>query len=292
MPPVVMNVNDQADRISDRDFRRLTELIGTECGMAVVPAKRVMIETRLRKRVRALGLESFAAYCRYLDTPEGNQQEWPNVIDAVTTHKTDFFREPSHFEFVVDQALPELARMCGAGIRRPLLVWSAACSTGEEPYTLAMVLSRYAESVTPENYQFRIEASDISAAVLETARAGIYPEPALRPVPEPLRRKYVLRSKDRVRALLRMTPEVRACVQFRQLNLMEGNYGFTEPFDIVLCRNVMIYFERPMQQKILHRISLTLRPGGYLLMGHSESLNGLDLPLAQVAPTVYRRHNG
>lgn len=257
--------------------------------MAVAPAKRIMLETRLRKRVRALGLESFAAYCRYLDSPDGRGQEWPNLIDAVTTHKTDFFREPAHFEILVDQALPELARMCGAGIRQPFLVWSAACSTGEEPYTLAMVLRRYADSAAPRNFQFRIEATDISRAVLETARLAIYPQAALRQVPADLCRKYVLRSKDRDRAVVRMTPEIRACVHCRQLNLIEANYGFTEPFDVVLCRNVMIYFERPMQQKILHRMSLTLRPGGYLLMGHSESLNGLDLPLVQVAPTVYRR---
>lgn len=285
-------MHDEADAISDRDFRRLTEAIASECGVAFASAKRIMLETRLRKRVRALGLKSCAAYCRYVDSPQGKQQEWPNLIDAITTHKTDFFREAAHFSFLTERALPELARMCGAGTRRPLLVWSAACSTGEEPYTLAMVLSRYAELIAPKSFQFRIEATDISRAVIETAQLGVYAEAILQPVPEEMRRKYVLRSKNRDRRLVRMTPEIRARVHFRQLNLMEASYGFHEPLGIVLCRNVMIYFDRPTQQKVLHRISLTLELGGYLLMGHSESLNGLDLPLVQVAPTVYRRVDG
>lgn len=278
----------EADRISDQDFRRLTDLIGSEFGIALPAGKRIMLETRLAKRVRALGIKSFSDYCRFVCSPEGKREEWPKFVDCVTTHKTDFFREPAHFEFLIDQVLPELAAS-GAGIRRPLVVWSAACSTGEEPYTLAMVLARYRESIAPEMFQFRILGSDISEAVLETARLAVYPEAAAQPLPEELRRRYMLRSKDRNRALLRITPEIRATVRFEQINLAEARYGLVEPFDVVLCRNVMIYFDRAGQQKVLGRISLALRRGGYLMMGHSESLHGLELPLVQVAPTVYRR---
>lgn len=285
-------MSDEIKGISDRDFRKLTELIGNYCGIRVPPAKRSMLEARLGKRARALGMKSMDAYCAYVQSIEGRKEEWLHLIDAVTTHKTDFFREPSHFDFLVEQALPDLHRMASAGTRRPVLVWSAACSTGEEPYTLAMVLSWYAESVAPQRFDFRIEATDISGPVLETAESAIYQEAALNPVPDHLRRRYVLRSRDRERSLVRMSPEIRARVQFRQVNLADSSYGFADLFDVVLCRNVMIYFDRGTQQKILSRISLAMQHGGYLLMGHSESLNGLDLPLVQVAPTVYRRLNG
>ena len=280
-------MDHQGDRISDRDFRRLADLIGSQYGIVISPGKRIMLETRLRKRVRARGLKSLDSYCEYLRS-EAGAGEWPDFIDAVTTHKTDFFREPGHFEFLTSHAVPDLAANYGAGARRPLHVWSAACSTGEEPYTLAMVLNRYAES-SASAFDFRIEASDISAAVLETGRMGIYSEAAIEPVPADFRRKYFLRSKDRGRGLVRISPEIRAHVQFRQLNLLENSYAFDNPFDVVLCRNVVIYFDRATQQVVLHRISNSLRRGGYLVMGHSESLNGLDLPLTQVSPTVYRR---
>jgi len=285
-------MDHQGERISDRDFRRLADLIGAQSGVVISPGKRIMLETRLQKRVRALGLESLGAYCDYLHSAAGEREEWPNFIDAITTHKTDFFREPAHFDFLMSHALPLLAETFGAGSRRPVLVWSAACSTGEEPYTLAMVLSRYRESVAPRSYDFRIDASDISAAVLETGRLAVYSAAAVRGVPDDLRRKYLMRGKDRSRGLFRIAPEIRACVHFRRQNLMDPRYGCADPYDIVLCRNVMIYFDRETQQTVLGRISLSLRHGGYLLMGHSESLNGLDLPLMQVSPTVYRRCDG
>ena len=284
-------MDERGDGISDRDFRRLVELIGVQCGIAVAPAKRVMLETRLKRRVRSLGMKSLAVYCDYLHSPAG-REELPSFIDAVTTHKTDFFREPAHFDFLTERGLAELARTCGAGVRRPLLAWSAASSTGEEPYTLAMVLAGYAESLLPESWEFRIEASDISEAVLETARRAVYSEAAVRPVSRRLCQRFVLRSRERDKALVRMAPEIRSRVFFRRINLMDSSYGFSEPLDLVLCRNVMIYFDRPTQQTVLARVSRTLRPGGYLLMGHSESLYGLDLPLMQVSPTIYRRSDG
>jgi len=282
-------MTQQADGISERDYRRLSDLIRSESGIEFSPAKRTMIETRLGKRARALHMPSLSAYCDYVTSREGRREEWPRLIDAVTTHKTDFFREPAHFDYLVDHAVPELTRVSGAGLRRPLLVWSSACSTGEEPYTLAMVLTEYARSVPSAAFRFQIEATDISQGVLETALAAVYQEAAVEPVPEALRRRYLLRSRQRDRQQVRIAPEIRARVAFRPLNLMDANYGFADPLDIVFCRNVMIYFERQVQHQVLLRIAATLRKDGYLVMGHSESLNGLDLPLSQVAPTVYRR---
>jgi chemotaxis protein methyltransferase CheR len=280
------------DAIPERDFDKLRDLIASELGIAVAPVKRVMVETRLRKRASALGLGSFSEYCRLIQSAQGREREWPHLVDAITTHKTDFFREPAHFDYLVEQVAPDLAESCGAGLRRPLLIWSSACSTGEEPYTAAMVLSEFRDSLATSGYRFRIHATDVSAGVLETARRAVYSETTAAPVPAELRRKYMLRSSDPARRVVRMTPEIRALVEFRQLNLMDGDYRFAEPLDVVFCRNVMIYFGRDTQHRVLLRIAHSLRRGGYLLMGHSESLNGLDLPLTQIAPTVYRRTNG
>jgi chemotaxis protein methyltransferase CheR len=260
--------------------------------MVFAPEKRVLIETRLGKRARALGLESLTAYCEYLDTEEGRRQESRQLIDAVTTHKTDYFREPGHFDYLTSTAVPELIRMCGAGVRQPLVVWSSACSTGEEPYTIAMVLSEFARSVEPQTFRFTIEATDISAPVLETARMAVYSEACVQPVPPALRCAYLLRSKTPGQAQVRVVPALRAAVTFRQLNLLESDYKFSCPVDVVFCRNVMIYFDRPTQEQILGQIVQTLRPGGYLMMGHAESLNGMKLPLVQSTPTVYRKRNG
>jgi chemotaxis protein methyltransferase CheR len=280
---------EEGGALPERDFRALRELIQAELGIALSPAKRIMVETRLRKRARALGIETLSEYCRYVCTAEARKREWPHLTDAITTHKTDFFREPVHFEYLIRNAVPELAELDGAGTRRPLLVWSAACSTGEEPYTAALVLREYCKSLAPRSYRFRIHATDISERVLETARAAMYPEGTIGPIPRELRHKYLLRSKDPQQQTVRIAPEIRAQVEFRQLNLMDRDYGFADSMDVIFCRNVIIYFDRPTQQKVLTTISRTLRRGGYLFMGHSESLNGLDLPLEQASPAVYRR---
>ena len=275
--------------LSERDFQALRELIHSELGIALAPAKRIMMETRLRKRARALGLGSLSEYCRFACTPEARVREWSHLTDAITTHKTDFFRESVHFEYLAGETVPVLAESYGAGVRRPLLLWSSACSTGEEPYTAAMVLRSYADAQGPGGYRFRIYATDISEGVLETARAAVYPEAVIAPIPPDFRRKYILRSRDPRHKTTRIAPEIRAMVEFGQLNLIQRDYGFPEPMDVIFCRNVIIYFDRPTQQRVLSTITRNLRPGGYLFMGHSESLNGLDLPLAQAAPAIYRR---
>lgn len=274
--------------LSALEYRKLADLIHSECGIAFSESKRVMMETRLGRRARALGMESLKVYCQYLYTPEGRAQEGPYLIDEVTTHKTDFFREPAHFDYLLGHIVPELAAG-GIGIRRPLRIWSAASSTGEEPYTLAMLMAEHSRSLPHGTYQYQIEATDISRGTLEKAQRAVYTQAVVAPVPEALQQRYMLRSKDPESRLVRMRPEIRSQVQFRQLNLLDRDYGFTEPQDVVFCRNVMIYFDRPMQQRILSKIVETLAPGRYLLMGHSESLNGLDLRVEQVVPTVYRR---
>ncbi len=276
-----------AVQMSDKDFKRLSQFIGSSCGIRLPPAKKTMLEGRLRKRLRALGVESFEKYCEFLFSPGGSQSEYIHMIDAVTTNKTDFFREPDHFDYLFERVLPELVRLYGVGVRKKLNAWSAACSTGEEPYTLAMVLSEFAESCL--GFNFSVLGTDISTAVLEKARSGIYEHERVIPIPLMLRKKYLLKSKQKDKGLVRIAPRLRNLVRFGRLNFLEEQYGIDEPMAIVFCRNVLIYFDRPTQEKLVKRLSQHLMPGGYLFVGHSESLHGMDLPLVQTATTIYRK---
>lgn len=273
--------------LSHSDFRRLSALIRTKCGIKMPDAKKVMLEARLRKRLRFLNMRSYSEYCAYLFSPQGMMRELVHMIDVVTTNKTDFFREPRHFDFLAGTAVPELMRCCGAGIRRRLRVWSAGCSTGEEPYTIAMVLSELAERHPA--FDFVITATDISTRVLEAAIRGVYREEKASTVPPVLKKKYFMQSRDRSKKLVRMIPEIRDRVGFRRLNFMEDDFGRKEKSDIIFCRNVIIYFERATQERFLERLCDHLRPGGYLFMGHSETLSGFNRSLVSAGPMVYRK---
>ncbi|MFQ5455656.1 MAG: CheR family methyltransferase [Nitrospirota bacterium] len=273
--------------LPDKLFFRLSKLIHTECGIKMPIAKKTMLEARLQKRFRLLGMKSLREYCDYLFSPQGRDRELINMIDVVTTNKTDFFREPLHFDYLVQKALPELIEQYGAGTRRKLTVWSAGCSTGEEPYTLAMVLREFADRY--QRLYYLILATDISTNVLEKARRGIYGQEKAELVPMPIKRKYFLKSKDRKKRLVRIVPELRAFVKFRRLNFMESNFEMREPMDIIFCRNVIIYFDRPTQERLLNRFCQHLISGGYIFMGHSETLNNMNVPLIQVSPTIYRK---
>lgn len=274
----------QEETLSSRDFARLSEYVYAEAGIRLGPEKRTMLEARLRRRLRELGMESYRRYCAYLFAPEGQREETVRFLDAVTTNKTDFFREPKHFEFLTERALGEMtARAEG----RPLLLWSAGCSSGEEPYTLAMVLSEYAE--THPGFRFSLLATDLSTQVLEKAQLGVYPAETVEPVPPALRRKYLLRSREPGSERVRIVPELRRLVEFRRLNFMDADYGIGVRVDAIFCRNVIIYFDRPTQERILGKLASCLAPGGYLFVGHSETLHEMQLPLRAVGPALYRR---
>jgi chemotaxis protein methyltransferase CheR len=274
--------------LSAQDFNRFSRLVQDVCGIRLPLQKQSMLEARLRKRLRLLDLDSFEDYSEYVFSPLGREKELVNLIDVVTTNKTEFFRESAHFDFLVDVALPRLVHSYGVGINKKLRVWSAGCSTGEEPYTLAMVLAEFAAG-TP-GFDFSILATDISTRVLETAERGIYDEGKVREtVPGGFKRKYLLRSKDPVRNLVRIVPELRSKMVFRRINFMEEDYGIREPIDIIFCRNVIIYFDRSTQEKLLRRLSSHIFPGRYIFMGHSETLSGMNLPLSPMAPSVYRK---
>ncbi len=268
------------------EFDRLSEFIIDHCGIKMPPAKKIMLESRLQKRLRSLGMTSFKEYCDYLfDQPEG-EQELVHMIDAVTTNKTDFFREPVHFQFLTDTVLPEFLAESAVSGRKKFTVWSAGCSSGEEPYTLAIVLNEFAAQ--HPDFQYAIMATDISTRVLEKARAGIYDEHVVEDIPLAIKQKYFLRSRDRAKKQVRVVPELRSRIAFQRVNLMDEQLVVPEPVDAIFCRNVIIYFERATQYQLLSRLCRYLKTGGYLFLGHSETVHGFDLPLVRIASTIYR----
>jgi chemotaxis protein methyltransferase CheR len=272
-------------RLKDREFRLLSSFITQETGIKMPPAKRTMLEARLQKRLKVHRMRSFGEYVDYVFSPEGTRDELVHMLDTVTTNKTDFFREPAHYRYLTERALPRLIRE--RELKRPLRVWSAGCSSGEEPYTLAIVLNEFKEN--NGGFDFSVLATDLSSRVLEKARRAVYEERKLEFVPEELKRKYFLRSKDRDRGLVRVIGELREKVLVRRLNFMAEDYELSEQMDVIFCRNVIIYFDRPQQEKLINRFCRHLQPGGYIFVGHSETLNGLPVPVEQEEPTVYRK---
>ncbi len=271
--------------LSDKNFAALVEFIHETCGIKITPKKRTMLDGRLRRRMRSLGISNINDYCRFLfdERHHACNSEVVHFIDAITTNKTDFFREAGHFNFIEANVLPASA----ASGQRKIRVWSAACSTGAEAYTIAMILEEFRRNVRDLDYS--ILATDISTEVLDKAIVGCFPEAMIEPIPEALRRRYVLVSRDQTCREFRVVPSLRSKVAFTQLNLMDDNYPFDTDFDMIFCRNVLIYFERPTQAQVLTKLCRHLRHGGHLFLGHSESISGLNLALTPLATTIYQR---
>lgn len=272
-----------SEPLSAKNFSRLSAFVHDYSGIKMPANKRTMLEGRLRRRMRVHGLDDVNAYCRYIFDEGGLEGETIHLIDAVTTNKTEFFREPVHFEVLEKTILPPLV----AAGRREIKVWSAACSTGAEPYTLAMVLDAFCEANRGIDYS--ILATDICTEVLAQAIAGRYPAGMIAPVPMAMRRRYVRQSRDPSHHEVRITPALRSKIGFARLNLMDDAYPVEQDIDVVFCRNILIYFDKPTQGKVLTRLCHHLRPNGYLILGHSESIVGLDLPVRQVANTVFQK---
>ena len=282
MKPEILYENS----MSNNDFNRFSKFIQVEYGIKMPSSKKTILEVRLYKRLKALGMESFGKYCDYVFSPKGIEREIPHMIDVVTTNMTLFFRDTESYDYLIKTVLPNLINEHGSGVREKLMLWSAGCASGEEPYTLAMVLSEFTEK--HNGFDFSILATDVSTRVLETAKRAIYDQDKTTTIPTGLKMKYLMRNKDREKRLVRIVPELRSLVKFRRLNLME-DFGMREPMDIIFCRNVIIYFNRITQEKLLRRICNHLRPGGYVFMGSSENLVGFNIPLEHVSSTIYRK---
>jgi chemotaxis protein methyltransferase CheR len=266
-------------------FLKFGRFVTAHLGIKMPDSKKTMLQSRLLKRMRILGLNSYEAYYEYVFNSQNRETELNHMIDSVTTNKTDFFREPNHFDFLVETVLPALMKDLLTHGRRTMRFWSAGCSTGAEPYTLGMLLKEF--SSKQSGFQYEILATDISRRVLNQAIRGVYDEEMAAPIPLLYKKKYLLKSKDSHKRIVRIAPEVREMVRFQQLNFMDAQFGVPRGVDIVFCRNVLIYFDRPTQEQVVQRLCNHLNTGGYLFIGHSETLTGLDLPLIMVRPTIY-----
>lgn len=269
--------------LTDKQFVRLSDFIYNNYGIKMPPVKKIMLQSRLHKRLKALGMGSFDEYLTYVFDDHSHAEEVVNMIDVVSTNKTDFFREPAHFDFLMETALPHLMRN---GSKR-INIWSAGCSSGEEPYTMAICLNEFAEKNPGMDYS--IKATDISTKVLQHAVSGVYAENRVDVIPLALKRKYFLKSKDQLEPKVKVVKQIRDKITFQRLNFMDNQYALNEVNDIVFCRNVLIYFDKKTQEAVIRKQCSKLRPGGFYFLGHSESTAGLDVPLRQIKPTIFER---
>jgi len=265
--------------LTQREFDNISRLAYEKFGLELKGEKRELVSARLGKKVRSLGCRSFQAYYQHV-LEDRTGEALIELIDALTTNFTSFMREPSHFEFLRKEALAAWRA------RDRVRIWSTACSTGEEPYTLACsLLDAIGAAQRP---RLQIVATDISSRTLREAQRGIYAAARLENLPQGWLRTYFLKGERNWKGSYRVKPEIAGMIEFRRLNLIEP-FSHPEPFSAILCRNVMIYFNKATQQTLIQRLASQLEPGGYLLIGHSESLTGIDHPLTYVRPTIYRR---
>ena len=265
-----------------RDFDFLRRLSNQHTGIVVTDDKFDMFYSRLARRVRALGLGSFAEYCNYLEHPDSDT-EMVELVNALTTNLTSFFRENHHFEFLAGTALPDLVQRNRSS--RKVRIWSAGCSTGEEPYSLSMVLQ---ESMPLLNgWDVKLLASDIDSNVLRQAQAGVYPLARVEGIAKARLKRFFQKGSGSNTGKARVRSELRRAMEFRQVNLM--NKLDVETQDIIFCRNVIIYFDKETKRKLLDKFAESLAPNGYLFVGHSESLHQVTDRFQLIGNTVYRK---
>lgn len=259
------------------EFLRIQEMVYDYCGINLHDGKQALVKGRLKKRLRHLNLNSFSDYLNYVESDESNR-EFLLLIDILTTNKTSFFRENQHFKFIREELLPQLDD-------RPVKWWSAGCSSGEEPITLAMILQE--EAIKMREPQVKILATDISIEMIKMAKAGIYAPDKLEGVPNYLLSKYF----DKVSApkvQYKIKDSIRKKITYGRLNLLEP-WPMKGPFQMIMCRNVMIYFDKKTQQKLVSRFYNLLEPGGYLFIGHSENVSNRDIGLKTIIPAAYQK---
>ncbi len=261
-----------------KDFLQISQIVYKHCGIRLNSGKEQLVRSRLTKRLRDLGVGSFDEYLKYVKADK-TAQELDAMIDCLTTNKTSFFREEHHFNFLRSQILPRLKRR-GSGLR----IWSAGCSSGEEPYSIAMLLSE--EFPGFDTMDLKILATDISSRVLAKARCGEYERESARDVPSLFLAKYFSLIQTNFSAIYRINDTPRKIVRFARLNLMDV-WPMKGPFDVIFCRNVMIYFDTSAQRNLVQKFYELLNPGGYLLVGHSESLLESSGEFKYVQPATY-----
>ncbi len=271
--------------ISDREFRDFQELIYREAGIHLSPIKKALLTGRLAKRMRELQMKRFQDYFAFI-TADRSGDEMVILLDAITTNETHFFREPRQFDYLEQVVYPEWQRSAAVGQRqRRLRLWSAACSTGEEPYSLAMSL--LANFAPEQGWSVDILASDLSTKVLDRARAGVWPLKRADNIPQHLLKRYMLRGSGLQEGKMKAGPEVRQPLDFQRINLNEDSYPVRGGLDAIFCRNVLIYFDTESRSRVINRLLDLLAPDGLLFLGHAESLTGLNDRVRALAPAIY-----
>ncbi|MCD6186191.1 MAG: protein-glutamate O-methyltransferase CheR [Deltaproteobacteria bacterium] len=262
--------------LTSAQFKKICDIVYRFSGIRLSSGKEALVKARLMKRLRALHIETIEAYIRYLESQKG-VSELDYMIDAMTTNKTNFFRELAHFNFLTDKILPNLSD-------RKLRFWSAACSTGEEPYSLAMLLNDKIPGIVKRDV--KILATDISATCLEKARRSVYTKSNMSGIPDQYLRKYFDKTENNSSAIFHLKNEIAGMVQVACLNLMKA-WPMTGTFNVIFCRNVMIYFDKKTQEKLVNRFWDYIEPGGYLFVGHSEGLSSISHKFTYIQPAVY-----
>jgi len=272
--------------LGDKEYNQIRKIVYERSRIELGPNKRELVAARVNKRLRALGLQHYSDYCRLIASADG-VGELGELVDVISTNHTFFFRESKHFEFLTQVLLPEVVSSNLLGPQDTFRVWSAASSTGEEAYSVAMTLEQHLNGVLSHR-DWMIEGTDISTRVLAHAREGIYATDRVKGIPADLLRRYFQRGVGTWDGYYRVKDEIRRKVRFQHLNLLESRYPFTASFHLILCRNVMIYFDRSTQQELVERLAGQLVPGGVLMIGHSESLNAIKHRLRMIQPAVFR----
>jgi len=273
---------NEALELSDHEFKLFKDLVYEQSGIYFNNDKKELVRARLLKRMRALGLNNFNAYYKVIREDRTNE-ELLHTLDAISTHVSSFFRESKHFDFLENTGLPEVLRRDDSYIH----IWSCACSTGEEPYSIAMTIMEALPDY--RRYNIRILATDIAHSVLAHAEKGIYTKEKVREVNPIYVQKYFLKAEDRKNGRLMVKPELQQLIQFTMFNLNGPHWPFEKFFDIIFCRNVLIYFDRETQEKLINKLARILKPGGFLLVGHSESLIAIKHDLKYLRPTIYQK---
>lgn len=264
--------------LNGNQFRKISDLVHRYCGINLKEGKEALVRARLMKRLRALGLSTISEYLKFIESKKG-VTELDHMIDVMTTNKTSFLREVEHFNFLQDEILPNFTA-------RRMRIWSAACSSGQEPYSIALFLL---ENVTDiEKRDILVLGTDISSQMLEVARRGEYRPEVLSDVPAAMRQKYFTMDRSVQPPVCSIGTQARSLVRLARLNLMDV-WPMRGPFNVIFCRNVMIYFDRKTQQRLVNRFYDILEPGGYLMVGHSEGLSAIKHKFRYVRPATYKK---
>jgi chemotaxis protein methyltransferase CheR len=272
-------------KLSEKDFKTVSDLVYKYCGINLHQGKRELVRARLAKRLRQLKMRTFSEYIKYA-TNDPTGKEFTTLIDTISTNLTSFFREKQHFDYLNNVYFPEMLAKKKARNSKKIRVWSAGCSSGEEPYSIAITLLDLL--ATQQNWDIKILATDISTQILDKAKKGVYEPARVEPVSAHQKQKYLIKIKEGHDTYYQAGPNLKKIIYFARLNLME-QWPVQGPLEFIFCRNVMIYFDKPTQQKLVNRYWELLDSGGLLFTGHSESLTGIKHKFAYVQPTIYKK---